>query len=346
MKSWTEQVGTGQTLSAAEVAEVAEELLSAASSDEDKADFLEALHTRGETPDEIKAFAEAFLRHAEPFEVPSDLGPLLDVCGTGGDKLGLFNISTAVMFVAAGAGAKLAKHGNRGITSRSGGADVLEALGVPVDLPSDRLCGMLEEAGAAFLFAPRFHPAFKAVGPARKLLAARGRASIFNMLGPLLNPARPSRQLTGVFSEALLPLYAEVLPGLGRDRAWVVHGKAGDHGVMDEISTLGPTIIEKVESGARSTETMTAGDWGVRAGTLDELRGGDALENAVILEEILSGARRGAAREIVQVNGAAAIIVAGLCEDHAEALERTAESIDSGAASKVLVTMRRVSGGR
>jgi anthranilate phosphoribosyltransferase len=346
MKPWTERVSAGTALSAAEVATIAEDLLSASSSDEDKADFLEALHARGETPDEIKAFAEAFLRHAEPFEVPSGLGPLLDVCGTGGDKLGLFNISTAVMFAAAGAGAKLAKHGNRGITSRSGGADVLEALGVPVDLPSDRLQGMLEEAGAAFLFAPRFHPAFKAVAPARKLLAARGRASIFNMLGPLLNPARPSRQLTGVFSETLLPLYAEVLPGLGRERAWVVHGQAGQHGVMDEISTLGPTIIAKVESGTRSTETMSVGHWGVAAGALEELRGGDAVENAMILEEILSGARRGAPRDIVQVNAAAAIMVTGLCDDRAEAMERIAASIDSGAARKVLATMRRVSGGR
>jgi len=158
MKQWTEAVRSGRALDTADVTTITDALLAAESSDEDKADFLEALHARGETPAEITAFAEAFLRHAEPFEAASDLGPLLDVCGTGGDKLGLFNISTAVMFVAAGAGAKLAKHGNRGITSRSGGADVLEALGVPVDLPLDRLHGMLEEAGAAFLFAPRFHP--------------------------------------------------------------------------------------------------------------------------------------------------------------------------------------------
>jgi anthranilate phosphoribosyltransferase len=299
---------------------------------------------KSESPDEIRAFAEAFLRHAEPFEAPAGIGPLLDVCGTGGDKLGLFNISTAVMFVAAGAGAKLAKHGNRGITSRSGGADVLEALGIPVDLPSDRLHGMLEEAGAAFLFAPRFHPAFKSVAPARKILAARGRASIFNMLGPLLNPARPSRQLTGVFSEELLPLYADVLPGLGREHAWIVHGKAGDHGVMDEISTLGPTIIARVRNGARSTETVAAADWNVAEGVLDELRGGDAAENAFLLEEMLAGKQRGAARDIVLVNTAAAVVVAGLCDDHAEAMERAAESIDSGAAQRVLSVMRRIGG--
>ena len=344
MKSWTEAVRSGRLLEAADVATVAEALLSTDIPDEDKTDFLEAFHARGESPEEIRTFAETFLGYAEPFTAPSGIGPLLDVCGTGGDQLGLFNISTAVMFVAAGAGAKLAKHGNRGITSRSGGADVLEALGVPVDLPVDRLQGMLEEAGAAFLFAPRFHPAFKAVAPARKLLAARGSASIFNMLGPLLNPARPARQLTGVFSADLLPLYAAVLPGLGRECAWIVHGYAGDHGVMDEISTLGPTMLTKASGDHVENETIVAADWGVDPGDLDALRGGDAAENAVILEEILSGQRRGAARDIVLVNTAAAVMVAGLCDDRAEAMERAAESIDSEAARRVLIKMRRVAG--
>lgn len=342
MKSWTGKVAAGGVLPASDVEAVARDLLDASVADADKADFLEALHRRGETPGEIVAFAAAFLQRAEPFAPAAGLGPLLDVCGTGGDKLGLFNISTAVMFVAAGAGARLVKHGNRGITSKSGGADVLEALGVPVDLPLDRLHGMLEEAGAVFLFAPRFHPAFKAVAPARKLLAERGSASIFNMLGPLLNPARPARQLAGVFSERLLPLYAEVLPGLGREQAWVVHGKAGEDGVMDEISTLGPTLVARSGGGGMVQETLMASDWGVGPGTLEELRGGEAAENAVILEEILAGQRRGAARDIVLVNAAAAIIVAGLCDDRAEAMERAAESIEAGAARGVLQKMRRV----
>ncbi len=342
MKQWIASVESGRQLEAADVAAVAEDLLSPEFSDEDKADFLEALHRRGESPSEITAFAEAFLRHAEPFSPPPDMGPLLDVCGTGGDKLGLFNISTAVMFVAAGAGARLAKHGNRGITSRSGGADVLEALGIPVDLPASQLHVMLEEAGATFLFAPRFHPAFKAVAPARKLLAARGCASIFNMLGPLLNPARPARQLTGVFSENLLPLYAAALPGLGRECAWVVHGRAGQEGVMDEISTLGPTLVARSGGGRVVRETIEPSDWGVAPGMIEELRGGDAAQNAAMLEEILSGARRGAARDIVLVNAAAAIMVAGLCDNRAEAVERAGESIDSGSARRVLEKMRRV----
>ena len=344
MKEWIDLIAAGETLDEGRVQHITADLLGAEADDAAKADFLEALHRRGELPEEIVAFASAFLARAEPFQPSSDLGPLLDVCGTGGDKLGLFNVSTAVMFVAAGAGAKLVKHGNRGITSKSGGADVLEALGIPVDLPAERLHGMLEEAGATFLFAPRFHPAFKAVAPARKILAERGSASIFNMLGPLLNPARPARQLAGVFSERLVPLYASVLPGLGREYAWVVHGVAEGLGVMDEISTLGSTMVAKVRAGDVMTDIMSADDWGVPAGAIGELRGGDAAANAVILEEILSGQRRGAARDIVQINAAAAVIVAGLCEDPSEAMERTSAAIDSGAARAVLDKMRRVAG--
>jgi len=344
VKQWTDFVAAGGKLDPSGVRSVADELLGGAADDETKADFLQALHGRGETPEEIEAFAAAFLERAEPFSPAAGLGPLLDVCGTGGDKLGLFNISTAVMFVAAGAGARLVKHGNRGITSKSGGADVLEALGLPVDVPVERLHGMLEEAGAAFLFAPRFHPAFRAVAPARKVLAARGSASIFNMLGPLLNPARPARQLTGVFSERLLPLYAEVLPGLGREMAWIVHGRTADGGVMDEISTLGPTMVARTGGSGPRTETISAADWGVPAGDLESLRGGDAAENAVIVEEILSGRRRGPARDIVVVNAAAAVIVAGLCADPREAVQRAAESIDAGAARSVLRGMRRLAG--
>jgi len=311
---------------------------------EAKAAFLEAWHRRGETPAEVVALAGTVLRHAQPFDVAPGLRPVIDVCGTGGDKLGLFNISTAVMFVAAGAGARVVKHGNRGITSKSGGADVLETLGVPVDLPAPRLHDMLGEAGAVFLFAPAFHPAFKAVAPARKILASRGQPSVFNMIGPLLNPARPEGQLAGVFSEALLALYAGVLPHLGRERAWVVHGKAAPDGVMDEISTLGPTLVAKVSPSGCVRETVQPADLGVPAASLAELRGGDAGENARLLVQILRGERRGAARDIVVVNAAAALVVAGLTGDWAEARERASAALDSGAAEDVLRRMRRVAG--
>jgi anthranilate phosphoribosyltransferase len=343
MNTWEQTARAGE-LTAGQIREVATWLLDENVAADEKADFLGALHRRGETPVEVVALAETMLEHAVPFDVPDDLRPVIDVCGTGGDKLGLFNISTAVMFVAAGAGARLVKHGNRGITSKSGGADVLEALGLPVDLPVERLQDMLGEAGAVFLFAPCFHPAFKAVAPARKLLAERGQPSVFNMLGPLLNPSRPEGQLAGVFNESLVDLYADVLPGLGRERAWVVHGKAGDTGVMDEISTLGPTLIAKVSGGKTTRDTVTPADLGVSAAALEALRGGDAPANAQLLSEMLRGERRGAARDIVAVNAAAALIVAGLTDDWAEARERAEESIDSGAAEQVLKRMRRVAG--
>jgi anthranilate phosphoribosyltransferase len=343
MSDWAAAAGAGE-MSVEQIDGAARWLLDEGVPADAKASFLEIWHRRGETPAEVVALAGTVLGHAQSFEVPAGLRPVIDVCGTGGDKLGLFNISTAVMFVAAGAGARVVKHGNRGITSRSGGADVLEALGVPVDLPVPQLYDMLGEAGAVFLFAPRFHPAFKAVGPARKILAERGQPSVFNMIGPLLNPARPEGQLAGVFSEDLLSLYADVLPHLGRERAWVVHGKAAPDGVMDEISTLGPTLIAKLSPSGPVRETVQPGDLGVPAAVLAELRGGDAAENARLLTEILRGERRGAARDIVVVNAAAAIIVAGLTGDWSEARERAMAALDSGAAEDVLRRMRRVAG--
>jgi anthranilate phosphoribosyltransferase len=343
MKKWIEQVASGNELSGGEVDCVAQDLLSEDWDDTDKASFLGALHQRGETPSEITAFAEAFLRLAQPFDVPLTRRPILDVCGTGGDKLGLFNVSTAVMFVAAGAGACVVKHGNRGITSKSGGADVLEALGVRVDLPVAALQEMLAHSGAVFLFAPLFHPAFKAVAGARKILASQGQVSIFNMLGPLLNPARPEFQLTGVFDRQLLDLYARVLPALGRRAAWVVHGHAGPSAVVDEISTLGPTECREVLGTHVNEVEIDAATMGFAPADLDDLRGGDAADNAVMVENILAGTDRGPRREIVLVNAAAALQVTGMARDWTNALQRATESIDSGAARDVLGRMRQVS---
>ena len=343
MRIWKEKASEHCGLSAHEVSQVVDALLSGKYSDLEKADFLEALHARGETPEEVVAFASTFLERAEPFEVPYGIGPILDVCGTGGDKLGLFNVSTAVMFVAAGAGARLVKHGNRGVTSKSGGADVLEALGVALEAPSDRLRQMLEEAGAAFLYAPRFHPAFKSVATARKVLGQRKITSIFNMLGPLLNPARPACQLAGVFDENLVSLYAAVLPSLGRERSCIVHGRVGEEGVMDEISTMGPTVMAEVTGGQILYRTMLPNELGVPFGSLADLQGGDARDNAVILQEVLSGGRHGAVRDMVLVNSAAALQVAGLAGDLGEGMSRAAESIDSGAALKVLNKMKKLS---
>ena len=343
MKTWTLALAEGAVFSPEDMAVIADRLLSSEASDEEKADFLEAFHARGERPEEITALALAFLGKAEPFEADRALGPFLDVCGTGGDKLGLFNISTAVMFVVAGAGARVVKHGNRGITSRSGGADVLEALGISIELPHDKLAAMLEDAGATFLFAPRFHPTFKSVAPARKLLASRGKASVFNMLGPLLNPARPEHQLAGVFSPKLVPLYAQILPGLGRRKAWVVHGRTAQGGVMDEISTLGPTTIAEISGGEVREAEFDAAKYVPQPDSYDALLGGDASENARILVALLSGETQGPARDIVLINAAGALQAAGAAEGWDEALSRAAESIDSGAAMRVLAGMRRLS---
>lgn len=342
MRQWAEHVRAGRLLEEADVRTVVEELIAPHRPDEESADFLEALHLRGETPLEVTAFASAFLGCAEPFARSPDLGPVIDVCGTGGDRLGLFNVSTTVMFVAAGAGANVVKHGNRRVTSRSGGADVLETLGLPPQLPAACLAAMLEEAGAVFLFAPQFHPAFKNLAAARRILAERGSASIFNMLGPLLNPARPEYQVCGVFSPRLLEIYPAVLPRLGCRRSWVVHGSAPPDGVMDEISTSGPTLVAETFD-ARTTRTIIdPALMGVDVAQLDQLRGGDAAENAQLIQRLLAGELHGAPRDLVIVNTAAALLVAEAAADWDDAMARAEESLDSGAAANVLATMRRI----
>lgn len=344
MRDWLARLDGGEIFAADDVHALAGDILSPHFPDEEKADFLERLHRRGESAGEIAALASAFLAKAEPFVVPDEFGPVIDVCGTGGDRLGLFNVSTAAMFVAAGAGLRVVKHGNRGITSRSGGADVLEMLGIPVDSPVEKLNAMLEESRAVMLFAPRFHPSFKAIAPARKILATRGSASVFNMLGPMLNPARPSRQLAGVFAESLLPLYADILPQLGRQQAWIVHGRTAQGGVMDEISTLGPTFIMEVAGGSARMMEFDATAYFPRPADPSALHGGDAAENARLLLSILAGETRGAPRDIVLLNAAGALQAGGLAGSWSEAIERATESLDSGAASQSLDTMRRIAG--
>ncbi len=302
-----------------------------------KAAFLRALRAKGETPGEIAGFARAMLTRAvdpgiDPDRMP---GPMIDVCGTGGDQLHLFNISTTVAFVLAGGGACVVKHGNRAITSKSGGADVLAALGVPLDLTSERLRDALEMTGFGFLFAPRYHPAFKAIAPVRRQLAAEGVSTIFNLLGPMLNPARPAYQLVGVYDGALLPTYAEVLRQIGRRSAWAVHGAGG----MDELSTLGESQVCRFvgAGGPVHAETITPEDAGLpRVASLDELRGGNAEENARVLTGILSGQIGGARRDVVLLNAAAAFVAAGLASGLTVGVERAAEAIDSGRARDVL----------
>jgi anthranilate phosphoribosyltransferase len=330
-------------LSPREVEVAAELLLDPAAADTKKERLLEALSAKGETPAEIAGFVEAFLEHAvDPHLGLLELeGPTLDVCGTGGDQLDLFNVSTTAMFVAAAAGAVVVKHGNRGITSKSGGADVLEALGIRIDMPADDFRRCVEMAGIGFMFAPIYHPAFKAVAGVRKSLAARGVRTIFNLIGPLLNPAKPQCQLVGVFSRDFCPVFAEILDRLGRDSAWVVHGTTGDGRSVDEVSLMGSTRICK--SGIyqdMQDEEVRPRDFGLRHAEVEELRGGDATVNAAILEAILAGRETGPKRDMVLMNAGAALACAGLTDDMGDGISISREMIESGAAMERLRLLR------
>lgn len=325
----------GNELSPREIEVAAELLLDAGVADDKKAHLLESLSRKGETPAEMAGFVEAFLAQArDPHVGLLDLeGPTIDVCGTGGDKLGLFNVSTTAMFVVAATGAVVLKHGNRGITSKSGGADVLEALGIKIELEPEEFRDCLEKAGVGFLFAPKYHPAFKAVAPVRKRLAERGVRTIFNLIGPLLNPARPQCQLVGVFDREMCPFFAETLQRLGRESVWAVHGTTADGRAVDELSLMGPTRICKAGIYQDLVdEEITPADFGLKTATVEELTGGDATVNAAILEAILDKRDKGAKRDMVLFNAGAAIACCGLADDIEDGIRIAREMIDSGAA--------------
>ena len=343
MRALINQLKLGLDLDEEAVEHAADSLLSADVDDAVKAEFLVALADKHESAGELAAFVRAFLARAVDPQIDSRklTGPMLDICGTGGDRMDLFNVSTTAMFVLAAGGVVVVKHGNRAITSKCGGADVLEAIGVRIDLPPVDLKRCVEELGVGFMFAPHYHPAFKAVAPVRRQLAQKGVTTVFNMLGPLLNPARPSHQLIGVFSRTLLPRFAEVLALLGRESAWAVHGAAGEHGGVDELSTMGTTEIHAVESGKiRGAKTITPADAGLDSASLEELRGGDCAENVRILQGVLDGTIRGAKRDVVLLNAAAGFVVAGLAADLPSGVARSAELIDHGRAREKLEALR------
>lgn len=337
----TARASSGDPLGKEEILAACDQLLDEKSSVDERADFLATLHRRGETPEEIAHFVEILLERAVPF--PLEDTDCLDVCGTGGDRAGFFNISTTVMFVAAGAGVRVVKHGNRGITSKSGGADVLEALGIAINLPPAKSAEALEAAGCCFLFAPSYHPAFKAVVPVRQLLAKHGSASVFNIIGPLLNPARPLRQLAGVFDEALLATYARAFRLLGRQRAWAVHGLGPDGLRLDEISPFGTTKVHAFDNGLLNTFSIDPAELSIKAFHPGDLLGSDPTSNARITRGILEGAMGGAVRTTVQLNAAAALVVAGVSRSLAEGWQRAGASIDDGHALKALETLRSFS---
>lgn len=325
----------GRELERREVGVAAELLLDPSFDDAKKELLLEALAAKGETPAEIAGFVEAFLEHAvDPHLGLLDLdGPTVDVCGTGGDKLNLFNVSTTAMFVVAAAGANVVKHGNRGITSKSGGADVLEALQVRIDLDAEGFRRCVEKAGVGFLFAPAYHPAFKAVVGVRKRLAEKGVRTIFNLIGPLLNPARPQCQLVGVFQREWCSAFAEILQRLGRESAWAVHGTTADGRSVDEVSLMGTTRICKAgDYQDLVDEEVEPDDFGLKPAAIEDLQGGDAEINAAILERILAGKDNGPKLDMVLLNAGAAIACCGLADDIGGGIELARSVVTDGSA--------------
>ena len=313
-----------------------EQILSGASNTEEISALLLALRDKGEAVDEVVGFATVMRRHATPIfpaghKVLAE--PLVDTCGTGGDARGTFNISTVVAFVVAGAGVRVAKHGNRSTGGRSGSADVLEQLGVKIDLPAVRVAECIEEIGIGFLFAPAMHSATRHATAARKQIGVR---TVFNLLGPLTNPASASAQIVGVYDAKLTELVAKALGELGLSRALVVHGADG----LDEISLSGETYVSELRDGAVRNFSVTPEDFGLTRAPLDAIRGGDAKENAEIMHKILGRSllyrAHGPQRDIVLANAAAVLVVAGRATDFLDGVRVAIESIDSGAAREKL----------
>jgi anthranilate phosphoribosyltransferase len=319
----------GKVLDRREAEEVMDILMRGEATDAQVASLLTALRMRGETADEIAGFAAGMRRAA--VTLSPRVEPLVDTCGTGGDGLSTFNISTAAAFIAAGAGVYVAKHGNRGVSSPCGSADVMEALGVRLDLEPERVQACIEEVGIGFLFAPLFHPAMRHVMKARREL---GIPTVFNLLGPLVNPAGVRRQVLGVGAAEKAPLLARALAELGTERAMVVHAEDG----MDEISLCSPTKIWMVEKGEVTEDLFQPARLGLEACPPHCLKGGGAEENARIIREILEG-RTGPRSDIAKLNAAAAIVVAGRARDLEEGLSRAEESVRSGSAARKLEEM-------
>lgn len=320
------RVVDGQHLHRDEMHELFGRMMDGDASEVQKSAFLIALRMKGETPEEITGASLAMRERVTPLAV--DRENLIDTCGTGGDGRGTFNVSTVAAFVAAGGGANVAKHGNRAVSSSCGSADVLVELGVRIDLDARRMSEVLQEAGIAFLFAPKLHPAMKAVADVRRELGVR---TIFNVLGPLTNPAFARRQVLGVFSERLVAVVAEVLAALGAEHALVVHSSDG----LDEISVSSRTHVAEVRDGKVKRYEIAPEEIGVRMHPLEAIAGGDARQNASIARHVLSGGN-GARQDVVLANAGAALYVAGIASSIRDGVERARESIASGAAASRL----------
>ncbi|WP_291842265.1 anthranilate phosphoribosyltransferase [Bradyrhizobium sp.] len=322
LKSIIGKVATGATLSRDEAASAFDAMMSGEATPSQMGGLLMALRVRGETVDEITGAVSAMRSKMLRVKAPANA---VDVVGTGGDGSGSVNVSTCAAFIVAGAGVPVAKHGNRALSSRSGSADVLAALGVKIDLSPERVGRCVAEAGIGFMFAPAHHPAMKNVGPTRVELATR---TIFNLLGPLSNPAGVKRQLVGVFSRQWVQPLAQVLKNLGSESVWVVHGSDG----LDEITLTGPTFVASLDNGDIRTFEVTPEDAGLSRVAGEALKGGDGDANAVALLGVLNG-KPGAYRDVALLNAAAALIVAGRAKDLKDGALLAAKSLDSGAAA-------------
>jgi anthranilate phosphoribosyltransferase len=336
LEDLTRQLKQSTALSGEQVAVGVAALVDESIAPQSKADFLTALAVKGETIDEIASFAREL---RDKSVRPPFTGESVDVCGTGGDHLKTFNISTTVAFIVAAAGIPVAKHGNRAITSQAGSADVLEALGIRIDLTPEQATQSLREHQFAFFFAPNYHPAFKHIASARKLCAERGQRTIFNFLGPLLNPARPTAQLIGVPQPRLCEPMARVLQSLGTRRGMVVSGCVDRDCFLDELSTLGETTIaEFYQDRGFATSIYKQPEIN---GRLSDLAGGDSAANAEIIRRILRAEDRGPKREAVLLNAGAALLVAGRAKSISQGAELAVELIDSGAAINKLEALKK-----
>jgi anthranilate phosphoribosyltransferase len=322
-----------EDLTADEAAAAMEEVMAGRAPSAALAGLLSALAMKGERPTEIVGFARTMRAHSVKLSAPA--GEVFDTCGTGGDRSGTFNISSAAALVVASCGVTVAKHGNRSVSSRCGSADVFEQLGVDIAASPPVVERTLRDANIAFFFAPTFHPSMKHAGPTRRELGIR---TAFNLLGPLTNPAGATRQLVGVPKSELTELLARALMHLGSTRAWVVHGADG----IDEISTTGYTKVSECRAGAVHTFYVHPADFGIAKAAPADLKGGDAAQNATIIREVLGG-QPGPARDIVLLNAGAALLIAGQVEAVADGIRRAAQAIDSGAARETLERMARSS---
>jgi anthranilate phosphoribosyltransferase len=332
LKPLIAKVAAGTPLTRAEAREAFDVMMSGDATPAQIGGFLMALRVRGETVDEITGAVEIMREKMLPVAAPADA---IDIVGTGGDASGSYNISTCAAFVAAGAGLKVAKHGNRALSSRSGAADVLMALGVKLDVPPEKISECISEAGLGFMFAPAHHSSMKFVGPSRVELGTR---TIFNLLGPLSNPAGARRQVTGVFSKQWVEPLAQVLQNLGCEACWICHGEGG----MDEIVPTGTTWISELKDGKITSFTLTPEEAGLRRSSFEDLKGGDAEHNANALRHVLGG-KPSAFRDAAVMTAAAALVVAGRAPDLKQGVAAAQKAIDSGAAEAALNKLVKVS---